>query len=492
MRPHDHYQNRKTIMTNLTKNGTKQTALKGDTGHFDEAVYRDELIAMGLPAEDAATFATKTANARRDALSANEYRLNLIASGVGEANAKRIAKDATRFLAMPDPKTGPEPQRVDGFQPLAGILGAGVLPGVKPGAAPASSMHARTEEIRANRRKLIEAQARPGETFEQAERRFLHESDRQPGASSSGQSPAARGTLRKPPEGDEQPDFFVTPFYDMGSRDSRHIMDVAVFRLGKKDKRAGELIRYELSDGFVEVSSSAYGMASVWDYDIVLMMVSHLTEAMNRYRDGKGEKPGRTFRPHVSDILKFARRGDGSRQVDEVASALDRLKGTTIKTERAGIKDQSTTAVGLINDYSILSKTDTGRISSVEIEAPKWIHKQIVEGNQPDVLTVHPDYFLITLGIGRFIYRLARRAAGKNLAQWSFRKIYERSGSTGTFNKFAFTLRAMIVANDLPEYSLTERPGKVGPLLVMTHRDALPDELPELPEDDDDASLPLA
>lgn len=51
------------------------------------------------------------------------------------------------------------------------------------------------------RRKLIEAQARPGETFEQAERRFLDECDRPNGG---GQSPAANNSLRKPPEGDAQ------------------------------------------------------------------------------------------------------------------------------------------------------------------------------------------------------------------------------------------------------------------------------------------------
>jgi hypothetical protein len=86
----------------------------------------------------------------------------------------------------------------------------------------------------------------------------------------------------------------------------------------QKDKRAGGVIRYELSDGYVEVKAGPDGMASVWDYDLVLMMVSHLTEAMNRYREGRGEKPGRTYRPHVSDILKFCRRGDGRRQADEV------------------------------------------------------------------------------------------------------------------------------------------------------------------------------
>ncbi len=466
-------------MTNLTKNGAGQTAKNLEGDPFDEATYCAELIAMGLPADEAANVAAKTAEARREAFTANEFRQKLIDSGIGEETAKRQAEAAKRFFRSPERKA--EPVRVDGFQPLGGILGAGgVLPGVKPASGPVSGTQSRMEEIRAKRRKAVEAQALPGETFEQAERRFLHGNDR-PADTSGG------GTLRKPPEGDEQADFFVTPFYDMGGRDSRHIMDVAVFRLGKKEKRAGELIRYELPDGFVEVTAGPYGMASVWDYDIVLMLVSHLTEAMNRYREGRGEKPGRTFRPHVFDILKFARRGDGSRQVDEVAAALDRLKGTTIKSRRGKGKDEKTASDGLINNYTILSKTDTGRISSVEIEAPKWIHKQIVEGKQPDVLTVHPDYFLITLGIGRFLYRLARRAAGKSHAQWSFRKLYERSGSTGDFKKFSFTLREMIATNDLPEYVLSERPGKSGPQLVMTHRDALPDELPELPEDEDGA-----
>lgn len=88
---------------------------------------------------------------------------------------------------------------------------------------------------------------------------------------------------------------FVPSLYDVGGRDNRSVMDVAVFRLSKKDKRAGELIRYDLPDGYVEVSSGAHGMASVWDYDIVLMMVSHLTEAMNRYREGKEASRGECF-----------------------------------------------------------------------------------------------------------------------------------------------------------------------------------------------------
>ncbi len=353
--------------------------------------------------------------------------------------------------------------------------------------------------IEARHRKRVEAAARPGETFEQTETRLRAEDAardqeeaqakakaRAAALAASAErerketaAKAAPSSVRKPPSGDEQADFFVPSLYDVGGRDNRSIMDVAVFRLSKRDKRAGEMIRYELPDGFVEVTAGPYGMASVWDYDIVLMMVSHLTEAMNRYREGKGDKPGRTFKPHVSDILKFARRGDGSRQVEEVEAALDRLKGTTVKTvrERTGANDRKmrqTEAEGLINRYSVLSRTDSGRVSAVEIEAPQWIYQEIVGGKQPDVLTVHPDYFLIDPGIGRFVYRLARRSAGKGAAKWSFQTIYKHSGSTGTFSKFRENLRKIIRANDLPEYALREEPGQSGPQLIMTHRDSLP------------------
>lgn len=287
----------------------------------------------------------------------------------------------------------------------------------------------------------------------------------------------ALSLVRKPPQGDAQPDFFVPSLYDVGGRDNRSVMDVAVFRLSKKDKRAGELIRYELRDGYVEVSAGAHGMASVWDYDIVLMMVSHLTEAMNRYRKGKGGKPGRVFRPHVSDILKFARRGNGSRQVQEVEAALDRLRGTTIKTVRESGKFRTTEAEGLIGRYRVLSRTDTKKISSVEIEAPEWIYREVTEGKSPEVLTVHRDYFLIEPGIGRFIYRLARRAAGRDSAKWAFKTLYERSGSGGSFKKFCFILRGIIKADDLPEYALCEEAGKDGPLLVMRHRNSPPEPL---------------
>jgi plasmid replication initiation protein len=224
-----------------------------------------------------------------------------------------------------------------------------------------SEMTDKLDKIRAAQKRKIEEEARPGETYAQAAYRLQVETDK---------NTTTKSSLRTAPKGDAQMDFFVPALYDVGTRDSRSIMDVAVFRLSKKERRAGDVIRYDLPDGYVEVKSGPDGMASIWDYDIVLMLVSHLTEAVNAYRAGKGEKPSRTFRPHVTDILRFCRKGHGGRQAEEIERALDRLRGTTIKSVRERVSNNGRTlreveAEGLIGGYRVVSYTDSGRIADL-------------------------------------------------------------------------------------------------------------------------------
>jgi plasmid replication initiation protein len=187
--------------------------------------------------------------------------------------------------------------------------------------------------------------------------------------------------------------------------------------------------------------------------------------------------PGRTFQPHISEILKFCRRSDGGRQYEEIEAALDRLKNTTLKVVRTkkgrgGRALRVAEAEGLLSNYKTTSYADNGRVQMVEIEIPNWIYREVVEAGNPDVLTMHPDFFLLEGGLERFVYRLARRAAGKTEARWTFATIYERSGSAGTFKEFSRLLRGIIEGNNLPEYALVEIAGQDGPVLVMTHRNA--------------------
>lgn len=314
------------------------------------------------------------------------------------------------------------------------------------------------------------------------------EADAQPVAAPA-EKKVTTPSRRKRAVSTSQGDFFTPVLYDVGARDNRGLMDVAVFRLSKKDKRPNSVIRYDLPDGFVEVSSGPHGMASVWDYDIVLMAISHLTEAMNRYRSGKGEKPSQTFRPHIGDILKFCRKENGGNQKDAVVGALQRLSTTYVGYERTNMLrgKMRTTTEGetLIGKTKTISAAKSGKIEYVEIKIADWMYDEITQGVKPDVLTVHPDYFLSESGIGRFVYRLARKGAGKDTALWGFKTIYERSGSQGSLKEFNRMLRELIADDNLPEYSLAEEEGKEGPMLRMVHRsqaDKYKDSPPPAPE----------
>jgi plasmid replication initiation protein len=276
----------------------------------------------------------------------------------------------------------------------------------------------------------------------------------------------------KTQKGNEQLNFCMPSIY----RDNSRVMDVALFRLSKSQKRADEVIKYQISPSeYIEVKSGPDGIATVWDYDIVLIIISHLTEKMNRFHYGKVEKPSRIIIFNVSDILKFCRKGDGSRQYLEVEASLVRLQGTTIKRVRIVTFNgesfkREVMSERLIANFNIKSRTDTGKIAIVEIEAPDSIYLDITDNTKPNVLAFHPDYFLISSSIERFIYRLARLRAGKTFAIWRFSLIYERSGSKGSFKKFCFRLRGIIKKNDLPEFILELVVGVKGEFMLKIQR----------------------
>ena len=283
-------------------------------------------------------------------------------------------------------------------------------------------------------------------------------------------------TRRSAPANDNQPDFFVPSIYDVPVKDGIGLMDVAVFRLSKSQKRAGEILRHQYGDAIIEVRSGPDGLATIYDYDIVLMMISHLAEEAKFHRQGRGPLPAKVFRPHASEVFKFIRVEHGGASYHYLEQALDRLKGTSIKIIATRQRSRRAGTFSLISDYEIVSRTETGRIASVDIVIPDWIYAGVIAHKTPEVLTMNPDYFLIEKGLARFLYRLARKAAGQGEAVYSLQTIYARTGSTRAFKKFCFDLRALVCANDLPDYALELIDGAEGGLLRMTHR------TPTLPE----------
>jgi plasmid replication initiation protein len=298
-----------------------------------------------------------------------------------------------------------------------------------------------------------------------------------------------RRVLRAPPTDDAQLMFFVPTIYDAPIKDDVSLMDVAPFALGK-NVRTG-VITYELKDSLITVEGGAeVGLATVFDYDIFLNMVSYLAEEVRRFRidESKGLRPSlppKVYRPSAAHILKFCRRRSGGRQYEEIEDALRRLAKTSITiTNLAGGKRRQVDTRALIGEFTVISKTNTGKVDQIEIRVPDWVYLSVVRADKVlPLLTLNPDYFLISSGLGRFIYRLARKAAGRNEARYTARELHKRSGSPQEFRFFLRDLKEFVTrtqAFPMPDYDLVLGQGKDGLVLLMTRRGAVA-EAPDAP-----------
>lgn len=293
------------------------------------------------------------------------------------------------------------------------------------------------------------------------------------------QETTPRRVLRTAPQDDAQLMFFVPTIYDAPLKDDVNLMDVAPFSLSKRASKG--IIRYELKDSLITIEGGAEtGLATVFDYDIFLNMVSYLAEEVQQFRrdEAKGLRPTlppKVYRPNASHILKFCRRSDGGKSYEDLEAALDRLANTTIKVVNlSGGKRRQVDSRPLIGGYSVVSRTGANKIDTIEITIPDWVYTSIVRNeNKLPLLTLHQDYFLISSGLGRFIYRLARKAAGKSDARYSVRELHRRSGSTQELRKFAYDLREFVTrtqAFPMPEYDLSIEDGRDDQMLFMRRR----------------------
>jgi plasmid replication initiation protein len=258
-----------------------------------------------------------------------------------------------------------------------------------------------------------------------------------------------------------QLDLFVALIGDVPFRDEREAMSAPLVALSK-NKRT--LIEWTGPSGqqVTVTAPEKYGIATIWDYDILLWAVSQINEAVNA---GLATSPRIFFHPY--DVLKATGRDTGGKGYKELKAALHRLRATGVAYEGPHLKGKKRTlgAFNLLSAWQI-EETDDGKAKGAWLELPMWLYEAITKDR--DVLAISPRYFGLTSGLDRFLYRLARRHVGKQ-AGWAFtfRDLHKRSGSSQPYGQFARDLRKAIIRNALPEYSLAEVEGANGPTLSM-------------------------
>jgi plasmid replication initiation protein len=276
-----------------------------------------------------------------------------------------------------------------------------------------------------------------------------------------------------PTEKPEQIDLFLPYLADLSLRDQREVMERPFFSLAKSKRL--KPIDYTSPDGktWVHVSANPdYGMATIWDADILIYCASILNEMKQRRIN---EIP-RTLKIMPYDLLRSIGRPISGRSYELLGGALDRLQSTTVKTNiRAEQRREAT--FSWLDNWSQLIDTKTERSRGLSISLSSWFYDGVLMSG--GVLSIDRSYFDITGGRERWLYKVARKhagGAGEEGFAISLPTLFDKSGAEGQYRRFKFEISAIVRRNDLPGFDLRLADAVTSrePLLVMTRRrDAL-------------------
>ena len=238
-------------------------------------------------------------------------------------------------------------------------------------------------------------------------------------------------------------------------RDVMELMEVPFVALSKN--RTAPII-YVSPDGKSKVKISGHSehyLASIYDWDIILFVSSKLQETMN----SKSDIPPRTLIIPRHELLKEIHRHDGKKQEKDLKASLARLNSTLIETTICNEDGRYEAGFGFLDSWGYTDRKD---VKEFRITLSEWLYA--VTCRKGSLLKVHPEYFKITSGLKRFLYRTARKHVGTQNPSWEFSigRLYEKSGSEQEFKKFKYKLRKSVQDNDIYGYLMewVEEDGK--------------------------------
>jgi plasmid replication initiation protein len=265
-------------------------------------------------------------------------------------------------------------------------------------------------------------------------------------------------------------DLFLPTIVDLRFRDQKDTMERPFFSLSKS-KRMKPIEYVNENDGiFVTVQPHQdYGMATIWDADILIWAASVLADMKNR---GTNDIPRELkFQPH--DLLRAISRSTGGRDYAQLRDALERLKTTAVTTNVRVLRGKKNVMFSWIDGWEDLIDAQTKESRGMSITVSDWFYKGVTEDG--GILSIDPAYFSITGGRERWLYRVARKHAGGNGADGfaiSMPVLFDKSGAEGTYRRFKFEILRIVQRNDLPGFSLAVRSeGDGEPLVHMLKRE---------------------
>ncbi|MET3109341.1 hypothetical protein AAKU58_004193 [Oxalobacteraceae bacterium GrIS 1.18] len=208
-------------------------------------------------------------------------------------------------------------------------------------------------------------------------------------------------------------DFFLCDMFDYAMKDDGASMEAPIFTLATQPDLS--VWHWESKDGdrSVTVTPSVQGRATQFDKDVLIFVVSQMTEALNC---GRQDAKNRTVRFVVYDYLVSTNKPTGGKEYQRLEATFERLRGTSIKTDIKTGGQRVKQGFGIIDSWTIIEKSpDDERMIAVEVTLSKWLFNAV---QAHEVLTIHRDYFRLRKPLERRLYELARKHCGQQ-AFWT-------------------------------------------------------------------------
>jgi plasmid replication initiation protein len=251
---------------------------------------------------------------------------------------------------------------------------------------------------------------------------------------------------------EEQFDLFVPFVTDLPLRDQRETMERPFFSLAKRKRL--KPIDYTSPDGstWVKVSPhSDFGMATIWDADILIWAASVITG----YKNQRQNEISRTLSFQPYDLLRAIGRSTGGREYLRIREAMSRLQSTVVRTNIRAKGNRKERQFGWIESWTDMIDEKTCQSRGMTLTVSEWFHEGVImEGG---VLAIDPKYFEITGGRERWLYRVARKHAGGNDGlgfSVTVKTLFEKSGAEGSYRRFKWEMERVVERNHLPEFFL--------------------------------------
>ena len=246
-------------------------------------------------------------------------------------------------------------------------------------------------------------------------------------------------------------DFFLCDMFDYALKDDGVSMEAPIFTLATKPDLS--VWRWDSKDGnrAVTVTPSVQGRATQFDKDVLIYVVSQMTEALNRERlDAKN----RVVRFTVYDYLVSTNKPTGGKEYQRIEAAFQRLRGTTIETNIKTGGQRVKEGFGLIERWKIVERSrEDERMVAVEVTLSEWLFNAV---QAHEVLTIHPNYFRLRKPLERRLYELARKHCGRQAA-WmiGLELLREKCGAQSHIRAFRSQVLEIVEGDTLPEYRMS-------------------------------------